>query len=39
MPGIEVSEQLYSQLQPTDGAENIEEELWRLVYESRRGIE
>lgn len=36
MPAIEVSEQLYSQLQPTDDSEDIERQLWRLLYESRR---
>ena len=39
MPGIEVSERLYQQLQTTDEIENIEDELWRLVYETRRGVE
>lgn len=36
MPAIEVSEQLYSQLQATDDSEDIERQLWRLLYESRR---
>ncbi len=39
MPGIEVSERLYQQLQTTDGLDDVEDELWRLVYETRRGIE
>jgi len=39
MPEIEVSERLYSQLRPTDGSEDVETRLWRLVYESRRRTE
>jgi len=39
MPAIEVSERLYGQLQQTDGPEDVEDALWRLVYESRRCVE
>ena len=38
MPAIEVSEQLYRQLQ-ADGTDDVETQLWRLVYESRRWTE
>jgi len=36
MPVIEVSEQLYSQLQGADSTDDIETELWQLLYETRR---
>jgi len=39
MPVIEVSDQLYGQLQQTDGPEDAEEAIWRLVYESRQCTE
>ena len=39
MPAIEVSEQLYRQLQTTAESEDVETQLWRLVYESQRWAE
>lgn len=39
MPAIEVSERLYRQLQSTGGADDVETQLWRLVYDSRRQSE
>ena len=39
MPAIEVSEQLYRQLQTTAESEDVETQLWRLVYESQRRAE
>jgi|AntDeeMetageno51_2_1112566.scaffolds.fasta_scaffold00115_9 hypothetical protein len=36
MPTIEVSDQLYSQLLVDDSTDDIEAELWQLLYETRR---
>jgi hypothetical protein len=39
MPAVEVPEQLYRRLQAAAESEDIETQLWRLVYESKQWAE